>query len=53
MKKEYFAPKMVIVKIKTKQLLTASGLGYGGSVTSASGAEAREYEFDDFDDFDE
>ena len=50
MKKEYFAPKMTIVKIRTRQhFLTVSGLGYGDSVTSASGAEAREYEFDDFD----
>ena len=54
MKKDYFAPKMTIVKLRTRQhFLTTSGLGYGGSVTSASGAEARKYEFDDFDDFDE
>ncbi len=39
MKKEYFAPKMVIVKIKTKQLLTASPMGYGDPIDDASGAE--------------
>ena len=39
MKKEYFAPKMEIVKIQTKQLLTASPLGYGDPIDDASGAE--------------
>lgn len=43
MKKEYFAPKMEIVKIQTKQLLTASPMGYGDPVDNASEAEAPEY----------
>ena len=42
MKKQYINPEMEIVTIQTTQMLSASPLGYGNPVDTATGAEAPE-----------
>jgi hypothetical protein len=37
----YQAPKTVIIKVETQQIMTTSTVGFGSSVDSASGAESR------------
>ncbi len=47
MKKIYKNPVLEVIKIQTLQMLAASeNVGFGDSVNSASGAEAREDEFE-------
>ena len=50
MKKTYINPKMVVVRIMTAKMIASSQtLGFGNDVSTAAGAEARDFDFD-FDD---
>jgi len=52
MKKTYQNPVIKVVKIQTLQMMAASPqtIGFGASVTSASGAESRRFGGDFLDD---
>ncbi len=47
MKKTYIIPSLEVIQVKTQQMLAASQVGFGDSVTSATGAEAPEFEWDE------
>ena len=47
MKKKYIIPSLEVINVNTQQMLAASPLGFGDPVSSAAGAEAPDFLFDE------